>query len=603
MTRSSRRAALLLSLLPGLVLLPACSGSGGGGGGALNLAPVLVSAVFIGATSTPAPGDRLQLVLSEDVTLVPGKLLDDTDLTLSAGTLGTIVSAPTQVSPRVVEVQLGGGVTFSPGSTTIDFSMDNDVVRDTTGVLVGASTPKVIADGDADDPTVNSITFNSIDSLLNGTGPAGGKLQVPPNGFTIDITYSDTTSAVNPAQTLIAVSTQTTVGGNPRAAGQNLLPDLTVLSATATSASYMVPAAMVMPSFTIEMTVQVTDTTGRVSAPATFTFKVFPFLDSVRPFETNANANQLWFVDFSRDIESYTVDLVSPTPPGVPVEVNTGANSNPDILDLLGTIGLQHSSPIANVVGSKDSNEVAFDLFRAEVLSQLATLFPGINITFTDVSPGAFPSPYGFISYNLGAFSQMCIAGSFDTNGNTGVLGLALFDANNGNQDDDCQTNFSGSRLGVFLHTIVNSGFLEPGISTFRTTYDPFTPARGGTPIGADSMDGQRLTDVLNDARATQIDLAIQNLARFAAVVAAHEMGHSMGLVKDNAMPNGLYGNDPTHFPGSNPAHIVMPTSIFTGGAINIMTPAISFEGTLVSTTRFNSLNLAYLLERVLYTP
>ena len=46
-----------------------------------------------------------------------------------------------------------------------------------------------------------------------------------------------------------------------------------------------------------------------------------------------------------------------------------------------------------------------------------------------------------------------------------------------------------------------------------------------------------------------------------------------------------------------------MPTSIFTGGAINIMTPAISFEGTLVTTTRFNTLNLAYLREQVIYTP
>ena len=597
MTRSLHRAGLLL----GLVLLPACSSSGGGGG--LNLVPTLVSAVFIGATSTPAAGDRLQLVLSEDVTLVGGNLLDDSDVTLSAGTLGTIVSLPTLISARVVEIQLGVGVAFTPGSTTIDFSMGNDVVRDTSGILVGALTPKVIADGDADDPTVNSLTLNSIVGLLNGSGPAGGTLQVPPNGLTIDITYSDTTSAVNPAQTLVAVNVQTTVGGIPRATGQNLLPDLTVLTATATSATYLVPAQLVMPNLTIVMTVQVTDTTGRVSAPATFTCAVFPFTDPVRPFETNVNASQVWFVDFSRDVESYTVDLVSPSPPGVPIEVNSSANSNPDILDLLSTVGLQHSSPIANVIGSKNSNEVVFDLFRAEALSQLATLFSGINITFTDVSPGTFPSPAGFVSYNSGTFSQMCIAGSFDTAGGTGVLGLALSDPNNANQENDCLTDFTGSRLGVFLHTIVNSGFLQSPVSTFRQTYDPFTPARGGTPIGADSMDGQRLTDVLNDARATQIDLAIQSLARFAAVVAAHEMGHSMGLVQENAMPSGLYGNDSVNFPGSNDGHIIMPASIFTGGAINVMTPALSFTGTLISTTRFNTLNLAYLRERVLYTP
>jgi len=197
----------------------------------------------------------------------------------------------------------------------------------------------------------------------------------------------------------------------------------------------------------------------------------------------------------------------------------------------------------------------------------------------------------------------MCIAGSFDTAGASGVLGLALFDANNANQENDCLTDFGGSRLGVFLHTIVSSGFLESPASTFRVTYDPLTPSRGGTPIGADAMDGQRLTDVLNDARATQIDLAIQRMARFAGVVAAHEMGHSMGLVQVNAMPTGLYGNDSVNFPGSNDGHIVIPTSIFTGGAINVMTPALSFGGTLVPATRFNTLNLAYLREQVLYTP
>lgn len=594
-----RSILVSLSLSLGLVLLPGCSGSGGGGGG-LNLVPVLVSAVFIGATSTPAQGDRLQLVLSEDVTLVGGNMLDDSDVTLSSGTLGTVVAAPTLVSARVVEVQLGAGVSFTPGVTTIDFSMDNDAVRDTTGILVGESTPKVIADGDPENPTVDSITFNGIVTLLNGSGPAGGTLQVPPNGFAIDITYSDTTSAVNPAQNLVAVNVQTSAGGSPRAAGQNLLPDLAVVSATSTSASYTVPSTLVMPSFTIQMTIQVTDTTGRVSAPITFDFRVSPLTDAVRPFETTVNASQLWFVDFSRDVESYTVDLGNFV---TPVEVNNSGNSNPDILDLLGTIGLQHSSPIANVIGSKDSNEVVFDLFRADVLAQLTILFPGINITFTDVSPGTFPSAAGFTSYNSSTFSQMCVGGSFDTGGNSGVLGLALFDANNANQENNCLTDFGGSRLGVFVHTIVNSGFQESAASTFRTTFDTFTPVRGGTPIGADSDDDDRLTDSLNDGRATLIDVAIQRLARFCAVVAAHEMGHSMGLVQGNPMPLGLYGNDPAHFPGSNDGHIVMPPSIFTGGAINIMTPAISFEGTLVPASRFNTLNLAYLRERVIYTP
>jgi hypothetical protein len=353
-----------------------------------------------------------------------------------------------------------------------------------------------------------------------------------------------------------------------------------------------------MPGLTINMTVQVTDTSGRISAPAVFAFKVTFLTNAIRPFETIVNPSQLWYVDFSRDLESYTVNLLNNI---TPVQVNNSANSNPDILDLLGTIGLQHSSPILNVIGSKDSNEVVFDQFRAEVLSQLGTLFPGVNITFTDVSPGPFPAPSGFTDYNSAAFSQMCIAGSFDVAGTSGVLGLSLFDDNNSGQENNCLEDFQGSRLGVFLHTIVNSGFLQSPVSLFRQTYDPFTPSRSGMPIGADAADDQRLTNVLNDGRASQIDLAIQRMARFAAVVAGHEMGHSMGLVKNGPMPAGLYANDPTNFPGSSDSHILMPASIFTGGAINLMTPALSFEGTLVPTTRLNTLNLAYLREQALY--
>jgi hypothetical protein len=74
-----------------------------------------------------------------------------------------------------------------------------------------------------------------------------------------------------------------------------------------------------------------------------------------------------------------------------------------------------------------------------------------------------------------------------------------------------------------------------------------------------------------------------------------------MGLVKGGAMPNGLYGGDATNFPGSQAGHISMPGALVPGSAINIMTPAISYPGALDAGSGFNSLNLAYLRERVIY--
>ena len=73
-----------------------------------------------------------------------------------------------------------------------------------------------------------------------------------------------------------------------------------------------------------------------------------------------------------------------------------------------------------------------------------------------------------------------------------------------------------------------------------------------------------------------------------------------MGLVQDNAMPTGLYGNDTTNFPGSSEGHI-RNSSLFPSGSTNVMSPSLSYSSTLNTNTAFNSLNLAYLREQVFY--
>ena len=80
----------------------------------------------------------------------------------------------------------------------------------------------------------------------------------------------------------------------------------------------------------------------------------------------------------------------------------------------------------------------------------------------------------------------------------------------------------------------------------------------------------------------------------------AHEAGHSMGLVANGAMPNGLFGNDDTNFPGSTDGHI-RNTALFPGGSINVMSPVLTWSLAINSNTAFNSLNRAYLREQVSY--
>jgi hypothetical protein len=98
-----------------------------------------------------------------------------------------------------------------------------------------------------------------------------------------------------------------------------------------------------------------------------------------------------------------------------------------------------------------------------------------------------------------------------------------------------------------------------------------------------------------------QIGGAITDLGRFTALVLAHECGHSLGLVRDGAPPNGLFGGDSVNFPGSTAGHVVMPSALFPGQSFNIMSPAISYPGAIDVRSGFNSLNLAYLREAVIY--
>lgn len=593
MTRACR------NLLAGTLALAV--GCGGGGGGGDGVPPTIVAAAFVGAGPVPVPGDTLILFFSEDV-VVTGSILDDVDLLLAAGSLGTIAGPPTLVSPRSVSIVLGGGVAFTPGATTIVFQAQNDGVRDVSGVFGNGGTPVQITAGDGNVPTITGLTFNAIDPQLNGTGAAGGTLQTPLNGFTIDFTATDPSSPLDPP--VITANLQVSVGGMPRTPGTDLAPDLT-LTQIGNSYSYLVPGNVLFSAALNTLTVQVSDTTGMLSDPAQFRFFARSLVDSVRPFETGVNPSQVWFLDVSRDVESYAVNLANMF---TPVEVTQGGNGREDLYDLFLAMGLHSATPIPDVQPGMDSNEVVSDRFRTAVLNDLGTLFAGVNINFTFTSPGAFP-PQASVPYNNVGFSQICISGAEDPSGATGILGVAMFDLHNATQNDNCQLALGGvQRLGVFVHTMVNDGIGAPGASLFRITYDPFTTEHGGTPIGDMAGDAQRLLGVPS-ARTTQIDVAIARAARMIAVVTAHETGHSMGLVANGAMPTGLYGNKPTNFPlpnGINPGaasgHIHNSPPMFPLGTTNVMSPAIAFSAAQqIPFTRFNDLNLAYLLELVIY--
>jgi hypothetical protein len=596
--RHSHSAALLLLLLPAA----ACSKSGGGGD---SIAPVFIGASFAGSGPTPATGDQLLLSFSEDVTADISALIGDADLAISGGgTLGTGTTVLDQPTTRSVRLLLGPGATFLPDTSTVTFAPSNTAIADLAGNPGDGGDPVLIDTGDGAVPTLTNLTLDDIDDVLNGTGPAGGVLQVPQNGFVVDLAYGDSGSpgaplGVDPARTQLTANVAVNTASGSQAAGINLLPFLTAITANSSVGSYGVPGNVTFPTGPVTLTAVVLDGGGMASNPVTFSFTVRAFSDATRPFETTVNSQQVWFLDISRDVESFTTSVI-PGGVSVDVAVPVGSNGRSDYLDVLLVLGLQSLTPIPNVSGSDDSNAVAQARLRTAIIGHLATLFAGCNIAFTFTQPpGSFGSNSS-VAYNSLGYSQICIGGS-DDEPVLAILGVAQLDPSNQRQNNDCLLESqTTSRLGVFLHTIADDGLGPPSGSTFRTTFSPFTPSLGGTPIGNDAQDGQRLLGTLGDARATLIDAAIDRKARFIAVIVAHECGHSMGLVVSGAMPLGLYGGDSVNFPGSTDGHI-RTQSLFPGGATNVMSPALGFDFSLNAATAFNSLNIAYLREQAFY--
>ncbi|MGB3966612.1 MAG: hypothetical protein WBO45_07760, partial [Planctomycetota bacterium] len=411
--------------------LGACGGGGGGGAAGNNAPPVLIGAAFAGNGAAPAAGDTLVLSFSEAVALVANALLTDADFVLSGtATLGSVTAAPTQVAVNTVSLRLGAGVNFAPGVTTITLRTNsgntgNDAVRDSLGVTGVADTPVVIAIGDNSAPTLQRVTIAAVDDLLNGRGPAGGTLQVPSNGFTVDLEHSDNGAMAND-RAFVSASVAVSTPGGVVSPGGNLTPSLTLVTGSPGVTSFRVPGTVTFPDGPVTITAVVVDSSGLGSAPLTFAGTVRAFNAQRQPFETNVNASQVWFLDFSRDIESFTGTTTG-------VTVNNGANGRSDFEDILRIIGLNGSAP-----GDTAVNQAVIDRFKQALLAELAGLYAGANVTFTLTQPaGTFTNP--FVPYASLGFSRISIAGASDLQG---VLGVAIFDPNNEEQNDNTVTNF-----------------------------------------------------------------------------------------------------------------------------------------------------------------
>jgi hypothetical protein len=567
---------------------------------------MLTQAVFQGQTpadTVPDPGDRLILIFSGDVSLAAGAVMDAVDLTISTGaspgSVGAQSGPPLATTSRSIQITLGGGTSFVPNTSTLALTAAQDAIVNAAGGFVAPTAAVTIKNSDGDNPAISLFTLDAVPAELNGTGVAGGTLQVPTTGFTLDLSYSDPSSPIDTSTLVLTSTVNLLYNGGPLAAGTDIRPLLTG-SVGATNASLLVPGNLVFPEGDQTLTAAISDITGNLSPVRTFTFTAKTLTNALRPLENG----QLWYIDIARDIESLrstTSDAGATI--NFPADNLPLPNGSSDFLESLLILGLRSPTPIGNVSGSKDSNQVTLELLQGRILAQTARLYPGMGVNFTFTRPGSFPAGAASMSYAGFGFSQISLGGSSDV----AALGVAQFDPNNTRQEDDTlhpnSTPAAGFRLGVFPHTLTANGVNLFG-SYFRNTFDPILDHRG-LPVGEEPGDLARLQSLLvgglGDTRQTQINTALSRFAGILAVTLAHECGHSMGLVQDGPPPLGLFGGS-TSFPGSSAGHLnLASTSLFPLGAQEIMSPAISFQGANNPATGFNPLFVAYFKETLIY--
>ncbi|MBI4601513.1 MAG: hypothetical protein HY721_06070 [Planctomycetes bacterium] len=448
-------------------------------------------------------------------------------------------------------------------------------------------------------PVVAALSIEGIEEAMNGSVPFTSldeveepfQLAAPPHGFAFTVTIEPGSHGeeVEPGSLAVRLSRSLGKPGTPgwRPAGAELGP-LFEQDAASGRARWRVPPESPIAEGPAAVTAEVSDVLGNRSEPASLDFLVVSPERHPGPFEEEDH----WLLDFERD--NFAIRGRLDSLGRLAVDAARGPNGVPDHVEDLALLGLQARG------AEPDSSLEVLDRRVRETVEE--TVRGYLYAHYGREPDGSGGEEGSRIRFHLApppfSCSRLGIGGDDPLPGFT--IGRAEYDERNSRRNDD-----GAEDLGVFSTNIVeyhvNSSLL------FRRAFDPFVPGRG-TPLGESPFDATVLgpsfdrsapsNDPAANGRYDRIAAALDAWARMIALVAAHEIGHSVGLVAPRAPPRGLFGGERlASFAGpyTNAYHLDAPGN-------EIMAAALSFSDALLdgdAGPRFAALFKAYLLGRI----
>lgn len=437
-------------------------------------------------------------------------------------------------------------------------------------------------------PRIDAVTIGDVPDYLNGSEPYNDGsaedvpflLSVPTVGTLIKIAWSAGAGGAAADSSTVAISADQPIAG--RGSGEPL-EDLFVIEGS--TASWRVSELHPLPLGLLTLTASIDDIRGNPAEDRLFEVLVTPGAASARPFDWQDR----WHVDFQRD--NYSIGLQLDQFGDFSPFATPGADGEADHRQDLLTVGLQSDQPTSAAAAAGTDMRVRMWVEQA-IIDRMKYIFGE-----TPQTGGEGLQPQLQIQTSaVGATSAIGIGGD-DVDPYSYALGRATFDYRNSTANDERASN-----RGVFSSNMVQFYWNS---WTFRNRFQEVLPHLG-VPVGEHPLDSlvlgfgfERLDPTNSAAQNLRYDGvwdAVDAWSRINAVVAAHEVGHAVGLCANGAPPTGLFGGvSSADFTGpyTTSFHIDTP-------GLNVMSSALGLTSALVEGDvgyHLNPLNEAYIAE------